>query len=392
MLFSTLPTTDAERAVIARARQATDFKWVPVADMPSYTTKKGNYIIPKGEPITGFPYSSTEKTDKFITDNISIYSFISAISNPDSQLYQPGHGRFSSNNFGMVCNGLVRYALGIKERVTTNRWMKIPGMRLIAPKESFTVDDIRLCDVLHAFNDGRNHVALITDILRDENGTIAEIEVSEAVRPFAKRATYSPERFYEKYKVFALIRYDKLEEVPPLDARIDELLRNYPTETPKIAVDNGDKSNYLVGDDVIVSVFGEDADTLELVRDGEVIESRPVGARARIALVELKRGYYMARLVNAQASVDFAVCEASISYTINDGAITITANPNDPKSEIYYMDYRTNYLSLEAVFNVSDDEKASYTFTRDLTEAADSFKVYFKNPYGVWVHPKTKFK
>ena len=57
-------------AAIKRARQLTDFKWTPVKDFPAYTKKDGNFLFPAGEELTGFPYSSVEREDKFIMENI----------------------------------------------------------------------------------------------------------------------------------------------------------------------------------------------------------------------------------------------------------------------------------------------------------------------------------
>ena len=117
----------------------------------------------------GFPYSSTERTDKFFTENILIETFLSAIQNPYSKLYQAGKGAFNSCSYGIVCNGLVRYSLGIERRVSTVCWPTIPGMRCVAPKNEYSVYDIELCDMLYAVNEARqNHVALITDILNSE--------------------------------------------------------------------------------------------------------------------------------------------------------------------------------------------------------------------------------
>ena len=201
MLTSTKPQTAAEEAVIRRCRELTDFRWTPVRDVPTYSVKDGNCVLPMGVEVVGFPYASTERTDKFICENISYESFISAAQNPHSKIYQPGQAALYACSFGIVCNSLVRYAFGIRPRVNTSRWGSIPGMREVKPKGAYTVDEMKLCDVLHAYGEGRNHVALITDILRNEKGEIAEVEVSEAVRPSCARRRFTPEAYYEKYKL-----------------------------------------------------------------------------------------------------------------------------------------------------------------------------------------------
>ena len=41
---------------------------------------------------------------------------------------------------------------------------------------------------------------------------------------------------------------------------------------------------------------------------------------------------------------------------------------------------------------LTDDEKQSGKFSRPIPSDAYNFKVYFKNTYGVWVHPMKKIK
>jgi Mg2+/Co2+ transporter CorC len=72
-------------------------------------------------------------------------------------------------------------------------------MNQVAPKKEFTVNDLELCDVLHAYGEGSNHVAMITGILRDETGEIVKIEVSEAVRTNCRRRLFSIEDFYGRF-------------------------------------------------------------------------------------------------------------------------------------------------------------------------------------------------
>ena len=90
--------------------------WTPLLDVPTYTRKDGRTVHPAGKLVQGMPYSSTEPTDKFITENISFESLLTAMANPDSALYQKDlEGRNgSSTYFGIVCNGLARYALNIR--------------------------------------------------------------------------------------------------------------------------------------------------------------------------------------------------------------------------------------------------------------------------------------
>ncbi len=395
MLISILPQNEGERAALTRSLQLTEFVWTPVSDVPTYIKKK-NCVLPAGVPVRGFPYSSTEKTDKFITENVQIRTFLSAIKNPHSKLYQPGQGAYYTCNYGIVCNGLARYAFGIPYRVSTVHWEDIPGMRRIADRGCYKAEDIRLLDVLYAYGEGRNHVALITDILKDENGVIREIEVSDAVRPSCHRVRYTVENFFEKWKLFHLDRYDYLADVPPVCEAEAALLRDYKDGAcpNAIEVDNGDFSNYLLGQIAVLSTFTEGEDTLEIYKDGEVVESYDVSGKTVRSFEPEDRGYYTARLKENGAEVKFAFLRAKTSYEISDGYITVTADPCDEKSEIHYMDFRVPGESPKALAKyevLTDEEKRSGIIKRKIPEDAGSFKVYYKNPYGVWTHPLTRF-
>lgn len=60
------PTSLAQKAALSRARQLTDFKWTPIRDVPTFHRVEGQTVLKMGEEVTGFPYSSTERTDKFL--------------------------------------------------------------------------------------------------------------------------------------------------------------------------------------------------------------------------------------------------------------------------------------------------------------------------------------
>ena len=396
----TLPQTPQEKAVIARSRQLTDFRWTPLRDVPTYLSKTGNTVLPAGEELTGFPYSSVEGIDKFLTENVSIETFLSAIQNPYSKLYQAGQGAFNSCCYGIVCNGLARYALGIQRRVSTLCFPTIPGMRRIAKKREFSVNDIQLCDLLYVVHENRsNHVALITDILKNDRDEVVGIEVSEAVRPLCKRASYSNEEFLEKYQLFELWRYDGLDQVPLLDEDTNDLLINNPyKEQPAVSVDNGNKSNYLEGEETVISVSVPDSDVLEITCNGTLTEEVSIIKKAFIAR-NFPRGYYVLRLKNRGEQTEFCVNKAEIDYTVENGEITVHADPCDLKSEILYMDFRIDAIDgrkwaslakYEGTLTI--EEKQNGMIKRRIPENGKNFKVYFKNEYGIWVHQMTPIK
>lgn len=410
MLISTQPDSTGKAAALRRARQLTEFRWTPLRDVPAYKKGVGKTVLPAGEERIGMIYSSTEPTDKFITENISFETIISIINNPDSALYTKDLGGHNNSwaSFGLVCNGLARYALNIRRRYSTKHWADVPGMRKIADEGAYSAEEIELCDVLYAFGPKRSHVAFITDILRDEDGTIRQIEVSEAVRPVCVRRRYELEEFFEKYNLFALWRYDFVDSVPEPDNEDFEKV-----SAPDIAVDYGNKTNYRTSDEVVISAFGDGENEIEIYRGDEVIEKLVISGRGRASRT-FSRGYYVVKHINTGECVEFCVTEPQITHRAENGEITVTVNSCDAQSRILYMDFRektkeerreenitedldssvkfysNNCASLSKVEELTDEEKKSGVITRRIPADAGNFKIYFENKYGIWTHEMIK--
>ena len=414
MLISTNPDSEGKAAVLFRCRQLSDFKWTPVRDVPVYIKQIGKTKLAAGVEQLGMPYSSTEPTDKFIAENVSFETFLSIVANPDSALYNKdinGHNN-SWTYFGMVCNGFVRYAFNIRRRYSTKRFMTIPGMRKIYDAGSYSAEQIELCDVLRVFEKGASHVAMITDILRDETGKICQIEVSEGVRPTCKRAQYDLETYFEKFKKFAICRYDFVDEVPMPDEKQNQCLMQGVPGLPVIAVDYGNKTNYRTHEDVVISVFADGENEIEICRGDEVIETITITGKGKVSR-RFDRGYYIARHKNTGESVAFCVTLPQISHSVENGMLTVNADACDPESKIVYMEFRekckevygsgsvpgaerkdvfynNQCASLAKVEELTDAEKETGIFTRAIPQDAAHFKVYFENKYGVWTHAMIK--
>ena len=412
MLIGTKPDSKGKEAAIYRSRQLTDFRWTPAGDIPTFLKATGKTKFPAGKEQTGMIYSSTEPTDKFITENISFETMLSIIANPDSALYKKdinGHNN-SWAYFGIVCNGLVRYALNIRRRYSTKRWPTVPGMRKIADEGCYTAEQIELCDVLFSYGKGRNHVALITDILRDETGKICKIEVSEATRPVCMRRQFDVDTYFEVFDIFALWRYDFVDGVPMPDETDDRRLKQGVSGIPVIAVDYGNKTNYRTYEDVVISAFTEGKNEIEICCGDEVIEKVVIVGRGNISR-RFARGYYTVKHIPSGESVEFCVAEPQISHSANNGMITVKADSCDPNSKILYMEFREisqgalrkalgkmdegayysdQCASLSKVEELTDEEKKTGVFSRKIPDDAANFKVYFENKYGIWTHTMIK--
>lgn len=409
-LKSTVPQTQWQRDAIARARQLTDVTYTPVRDIPTYVASKKKGVLEAGTEYKGMPYSSTEVADKVICENVSFETFLSAVSNPDSVLYTKDIsyiGNGSATAYGVVCTSLARYCLGIEGKFVTYWWLDVPGMEKIAEKGTYTVDDLELCDVLYAWGEGRNHVGMVTDILRDENGNIAKVEVSEAVRSTCKRATYTPEEFGPKWEKFHLTRYTATEKVPAFDEEVNRILTSgLDKEKPLINVDYGNKSNYIEGETTVISVFAEGENTVEIFKDGELIEEvtfTAITSKGREKLErKFEKGYYEVRLKGTDEYAEFCVCRPEISHTTDGkGNITVTIDSGDEQSIIEDMDFRgpayrvvrdIYYGDMAGHVELTAEERETGVVTREMPFNTHHYKVYFKNKYGIWTAEMIKIE
>ena len=184
--------------------------------------------------------------------------------------------------------------------------------------------------------------------------------------------------------------------MPPVCEADAALLGGYKdgAEPNAIEVDNGDFSNYLLGEIAVISTFTEGEDTVEIFKDGALVESYDVSGKTVRSFEPEERGYYTARLKHNGAEVEFAFLQAKTDFKIEGDTITVTADPCDERSEIHHMDFRIPGKSPQALSKyeiLTADEKKSGIIKRKIPSDAGSFKVYYKNPYGIWTHPLKQF-
>jgi len=385
---STEPQTPAESAVVKRARQLSEFTWTPKNVIPTRQSSVMKAFEP-GTEYKGIIYSSTLVNDKTVGNNVSFYTYMTALANPDSVIYTKQLSSMANADcfYGMVCNGLVRYALGIKEEFNVANIPTIPGMKKVGEAGKYTVDDIKICDVLLKIG---SHVAIVTDVLRDDDGNIVAIEICDETRPVARRTVFSVDYFYSGWgNSYDLYRYDYLQDVPLFDEEERKLLfeSNIDEILPMIAVDYGDKSNYIVGEETVISVFAEGDNVVEIYKNGELLNETAVSGRAKFAR-KLGAGYYEVKLKGTDYSTQFCVTNPEVSYTVADGKVTITAKSNDEKSTLFYIEYRNaNTWAVKGISNLTEEEIKSGVITREIpTDYPVAFKVFFKNEYGIWTH------
>lgn len=245
---------------IKRARKLTDVRWTPLIDLPrlcsvtrdhSFESEYYEGIFKAGREYVGVPYGRAQTaigdygyTMGQVGLDISIDTFVTSVMNPGTLLNEESaydHDNHESTAFGIVCSGLVSYALGLASFKPTAALPSISGMNYVDDLVNIDPETLRLCDVILQPS---YHAALITDILRDENGSIIAVEISEATTSgagdpslqgterggVARRVGMSVSDFLYWFQDYGLYRYSKLDKI---------------TYTPSKFVNVGDEFNML---------------------------------------------------------------------------------------------------------------------------------------------------
>lgn len=199
-----MPENENILNIVKRCRQLTDIKWTPVVDLPRYMLVQcGGAVIPgtanpqnymgkfkAGVEYTGVPYGRVSGTvDDYginygtVGHYIGFDTFISSVSNPKSKLSKEDVSSISQHRsliYATVCSGLTCYALNVGEVPTANI-ERIPGLTLVGKlNDNGTLLDDSIIKIGDVLNLSGYHTAIITDIIRDSNGIIVYVELSDA--------------------------------------------------------------------------------------------------------------------------------------------------------------------------------------------------------------------
>ena len=189
--------------IVKRCRQMTDIKWTPAVDLPRFMLVQRDGIIPEtastqnylgtfktGTEYTGVPYGRVSgTTDAYgieygtVGHYIDFETFVSSVFNANSRLCTENVGSVSAHRsvvYATVCSGLTCYALNVAE-VPTASIPSISGLTLVGKINDNGVflgdSNFQIGDILNKYD---YHTAIITDIIRNSEGTIQSVELSDA--------------------------------------------------------------------------------------------------------------------------------------------------------------------------------------------------------------------
>lgn len=280
---------------VKKARQLTDISFSPLNKLEGL----GKSYYPDNT-YHGMIYSMVSEMSNYVGDYISFHTFMTALHNPKSKLYTedvsqpPYHGKKCKAYYGTVCSLFVSYALGIFPGYSSRFFNE---SELMNPVDAREIDYIMIADVLWK----NGHVALITDVVRDEDGKVTRIEISESVSSGCRRYSKTREEF-EKLMGSSfkkILRYTELYKnlnytpIPEFVAVLDEQPLTF-QYNDDLCVDRGDKSNYLESDSIIVNIM-HPYDYLEIFKGDELFKVVNTN-HDDVTLYALPYGDYKARV------------------------------------------------------------------------------------------------
>lgn len=326
-IISDKPANKGEENVLKRAALLRDVNWTPVKALPALYAEKAegksemlHVHLPAWRPQTGVNYSATRYKEKYVGTNVSLETWLSALSFPESAMYGTnlqGMNKLSSAFYGTVCSQYVSYCLGFPFQIDCQQFPYLEGMHEV--EKDF--DALKLCDILN--NDTR-HTAIVTGVDRYEDGTVAYVTVSEATPPHVISGIFTREVFIKHWfeDNFHVLRYDRVKDVPyGTEPFFSDPNTELPVINRSLLPDYGQKANYLLGESVVFTVF-----------DGSSVTVQENGVTA--AILPVKNG--SAVFTPTHAGLYNAATEANepVAFAVTDAHVTLEKDAFSPGEKL----------------------------------------------------------
>lgn len=320
-----------------KSQQFQKITWESIAPIPSVVSSTAYYSVGKH---TGMPYSLANEYNKYIGYDVSIKTFMTALHNKHSLLYTEniessrsfsahgieykGAANYCAPYMGTVCSFYVSYVLGSEIPYHVYEYKGLEELGIMNRIENQSANGLQLMDIVWE----SGHVAIITNITHNDDGTINKITWSESVRPCARTVEMSPTQFNNRIisKKDIIYRYNNLSQNTKYEpsefvAAFNEKITSY-HYNDDICTFAGDFACFREGDIIIIDYEKGNYNVMELYKDDELIETMSLPADSEVHEVDLtdknlKYGSYKARLCSNRSTSDytyFEVIQADVQY------------------------------------------------------------------------------
>lgn len=381
---TSLALDSSHPAIVAmrnRAKRISEISWSPKGAIPQIG---GGYLSEIA--YTGIPYSSVKECDKFIGQEVSFQTFISAVNNPRSVLYtervnkRPYKGTNCASYYGTVCSMTVNYALGLERPFSSSMYENLAFIERLNNQD---FNAVAPGDIVWK----KGHVVLITDVYKDSKGNVRGLEILESNSAGTSLLYYSIESFAEKWKDVEWVIYrDTI--LGRLDDKHDSFLWNddYLYEINNdVCLSRGNWAAFREGEDIVVNVLSDEYAFAELSLNGVVIETRPYEGTPDIVFSGLGEGKYQLHLSNGNKvskSVSFEVLKTQVSVNKDNKWLKVYFNSSKatPEYIVFCDDRGVRYF-------ISDITTAELLRGYKIVKCEKStknlyVKVFFKGDFG----------
>ena len=409
-LIHDIPSSEGVKNGLKRAKRMVEARFTPMKPYPIViysATADGKRVYhenyaPAWRPVTGLPYSSVRRVEKYIGYNVSFETFYSALTNPDSVVYTrpiTGTGQNVHNYYGIVCSCFVSEVLEFPYRTPCIRIPDVPGVAEISAEP---LENLRLLDIVLNV---KRHVAIITGIERDENGIVRFITVSESVLPYCRVIRYTPEEFrgYWLENDYRIFRYDKVDDITYTPDPFVPIEEDGIMEAPKInrslMTDFGNKANYRLGEPVEIRVFEDGVETVCVEGAGQ--EAVPLTVTdGKCTFCPVHPGFYSAFALRGEEKSD------PVEFCVTDLAFTFDKDSYLPgeKMRIRFRSAAEDPLVAWQINRISNDRGCGGGFFAEpvqgneieliVPDAGEPVELYLlaRNEYGVYSSDRMKIE
>ena len=376
--------SEGVKNVLRRATQLANITWTPLLDVP------GNAgVYPAFSEVLGIPYSSTKQINKYVGQDVSFHTFMTAVHNPRSVLYTenlreaPYYGTNCACYYGTVCSSAVAYALDLAAPYSSSYYPTLPGFYEVPNQE---LEYLKPGDILQR----KGHVFMIYRLHKNRQGVITGVSYFEAASRYARISTIPADSFKSRVENehFIAYRYETIDEVRRYEATPYVAVGNESVQTvvynDSLCPNRGDESVYRTDESVTINVFDESYPLLVL-EGPERFEFSSSGDD--VVLYNLSPGKYDAYLadgVKKSDAVSFIVAEPIVNV-YNEGLLHISFACE--QGQPLYCVLCDKYGSGKSIHEFSEEEITRGSVdVEPLDNDAYYCKVVFRTPFGTVIN------
>lgn len=370
-----------------RADLLAEVPWTAINIIPR---NSGNYVA--GQSVNGIPYSSARELDKFVGNDVSLYTFLTAANNPRSVLYTenigrpPYHSTNCSSYYGTVCSAAICYALGLGMPFSTAEVKSLPFFKKV---KTSSPQNLRVTDILWK----RGHDIMIYDLHRDaSNDSIIGITVFEAIGNGTRKVKYSMANFN---KFCGLDKYDVYRFIPPSSTSTPNFIERSSESLSSlehliynndICTSHGDRAVFREGDSVTINILNSTCSVLRILKNGSFYKDIEIES-IDVILADLPYGQYSVKAISSKGnytteSTEFEIVDANVSILDKGSCIDVAFNSTMASPSYVSVCTIGGDRLVTTKLSDADISKGKIEIKKPSTSKECYCKVYFETEWG----------